>query len=115
MTLSSDFMCWCGLQTIYTFLNCVDGPSKTGVMINIFCHIVLLTLPSHYKNRLLLRKCPQAGSICKQKKHVPVGGKRHHTNQSQNYIINHMIWLLRNGGSCGRDGDRDTDSFFILF
>ena len=28
----------------------------------------------------------------------PIGGKRHHTNQSQNYIANHVIWLLRNRG-----------------
>ena len=48
-------------------------------------------------------------SVCKPKclqarKHVPIGGKRHHTNQSQNYMANHVIWLLRNRGSCGRDG-----------
>ena len=29
-----QLMCWCGLQTIYQFLNCVDWPSKTGLMIN---------------------------------------------------------------------------------
>ena len=38
------------------------------------------------------RKCLQA------KKHVPIGGKRHHTNQSQNDLAKHMIWLLRNRG-----------------
>ena len=37
------------------------------------------------KNGLLSQKCPQAGSVCKLKKHIPIGGKRHHTNQSQNY------------------------------
>ena len=35
--------------------------------------------------------------------HFPISGKRHHTNQSQNYMANHVIWLLRNRGSCGRD------------
>ena len=44
------------------------------------------------------RKCLQA------RKHIPIGGKRHHTNQSQNYMANHMIWLLRSRGSCGKDG-----------
>ena len=43
------------------------------------------------------RKCLQA------KKHVPIGGKGHHMTQSQNYMANHMIWLLGNRGSCGRD------------
>ena len=42
------------------------------------------------KNWLLSQKCPQAGSVCKQKKqktkHVPIGGKRHHHNQVQNYM-----------------------------
>ena len=44
------------------------------------------------------RKCLQA------RKHIPIGGKRHHTNQSQNYMANHVIWLLGNRGSCGREG-----------
>ena len=26
----------------------------------------------------------------------PFGGKRHHINQSHNYVANHVIWLLRN-------------------
>ena len=43
-------------------------------------------------------KCLQA------RKHVPFGGKRHYTKQSQNDMANHVIWLLRNRGSCGRDG-----------
>ena len=46
------------------------------------------------------RKCLQT------KKHIPIGGKRHHINQSQNYMANHVIWLLRNRGSCGRDGGK---------
>ena len=57
------------------------------------------------------RKCLQA------RKHIPIGGKRHHTNQSQNYMANHVIWLLSNrefvGGTAMKsdsDGDRDKDS-----
>ena len=46
--------------------------------------------------------------VCKQevqaKKLFTFGGKRHHTSQSQNYMANHMIWLLRVGGRFGRDG-----------
>ena len=51
----------------------------------------------------------QDQEVFASKKHVPIGGKRHHTNQSQNYMANHVIWLLRNRGSCGRDvGGRET-------
>ena len=49
-----------------------------------------------------------------------IGRNRHHTNQSQNYMANHVIWLLRNRGKFweGRwrnsdgDGDNDSDSEF---
>ena len=47
----------------------------------------------------------QAGSVCKQE-NMFLGGKRHHTNQPHNYMANHVIWLLRNRGSCGRVGGR---------
>ena len=53
------------------------------------------------------------------KKRVPSGGKMHHTNQSQNYIAKHVIWLLRNRGKLwegkwqksdsSSDGDRDGE------
>ena len=33
----------------------------------------------------------------------PIGGKRHH-NPITNDMANHVIWLLRNRGGCGRDG-----------
>ena len=55
------------------------------------------------------RKCLQA------RKHVPIGGKRRHTNHSQNYMANHMIWLLGNRGSCGRDsGGRLTAAVTVI-
>ena len=40
------------------------------------------------------------------KKYFPIGGKRQHTSQSQNYMANHVIWLLRAGGKIwkGRGG-----------
>ena len=40
----------------------------------------------------------------------PIGGKRHHTNQSQNYMANHMIWLLRNRGKLWEGQRRKSDS-----
>ena len=45
----------------------------------------------------------------------PIGGKRHHTNQSQNYMANHVIWLLRDreklweGWRWKSDSDSDSD------
>ena len=51
------------------------------------------------------RKCLQA------RKHLPIGGKRHHINQSQ------MIWqtTLRNRGNCGRDqGGRVTAAVTVI-
>ena len=45
----------------------------------------------------------------KKKTHDPVSVKTHHTNQSHNYMAKHVIWLLRNRGSCGRhSGERVT-------
>ena len=50
------------------------------------------------------RKCLQAGSVCKLKKDVAVGGKRHHTNHSQNYgktldlVADEQGKLWRDGG-----------------
>ena len=35
------------------------------------------------------RKCLKAKKTCDNP--FPIGGKRHHTNQSQNYMANHMI------------------------
>ena len=43
----------------------------------------------------------------------PIGRKRHHTNQSQNYMANHVIWLLRNRGSCGREGSERVTAIEI--
>ena len=40
----------------------------------------------------------------------PIGGKRHHTNQSQNYMANHVIWLLRNRGKLWEGRQRKSDS-----
>ena len=58
------------------------------------------------QNGLFSQKCPQevfaSNKNCATS--FPIGEKRHHTNQSQNYMANHVIWLLRNRGSCGRDG-----------
>ena len=68
------------------------------------------------------RKCLQAKKkTCATPS--PIGGKRHHTNQSQEYMANHVIWLLRNRGKLweGRrrkidsdgDGVNDSDSKFL--
>ena len=70
------------------------------------------------QNGLVSWKCPQAGNVCKAKKHFPIGGKRHHTNRSQNCMANHVIWLLRNRRKLWEgwrwksdsDGDRGSDS-----
>ena len=56
------------------------------------------------KNRLFSQKCLQA--IVFASKPFPIGGKRHHTNQSQDDMAKHVIRLLRNRGSCGRDGGK---------
>ena len=43
----------------------------------------------------------------------PIGGKMHHTNQSQNYKANHMIRLLRY--SCGKDsGERVRATMTVI-
>ena len=42
------------------------------------------------------RTCLQAKKPCATP--FPIGGKRHHTNQLQNYMANHVIWLLRTRG-----------------
>ena len=61
------------------------------------CHICcVFGAGRHGNNWRFSQKCPQAGSVCKPKKHVPIGGKRHHTNQSQNFMAKDVIWLLRN-------------------
>ena len=57
------------------------------------------------KNGLLSQKYPQAAHICKQENMFLLVLKRHHTNQSQNYKPNHVIWLLRNKESCRRVAD----------
>ena len=50
-----------------------------------------------------------------KKKRVPIDGKRHHTNQSQSYIANYVMWLLRNRGSIGRDsGERLTAAVTVI-
>ena len=116
-------MCWCGLQTIYQFLNHVNRPSKTEPMINNVhhafsrtCHHICCAFGAGRKgqNGLLSQKCPQAGSVCKQKKTCatpfPIGGKGCHTNQSQNYMANHVIWLLRNRGKLWEGWRRKSDS-----
>ena len=121
VSLGSDFTCWCGLQTINQFLNCVDRPSKTRLMINNVRHVFFANIAVMFaaclvqeemiKNRLFC--------VCKQKKkHVPTGGKRHHTNQSQNYMAKQVIWLLRKRqkfregqqwkSDSNSDGDRDS-------
>ena len=46
------------------------------------------------------RKCLQA------RKHVPIGG----TNQSQNHMAKHIIWLLRNRGKLWEGRRRKSDS-----
>ena len=66
MSLSSDFMCWCGLQTIYNFLNCVDRPSKTGVMINIVRHMFSLTFPSRLVQEEAIKTGCSRESVRKQ-------------------------------------------------
>ena len=74
----SRFRHMCGLQTIYQFSNCVDRPSKTRLLImsaTLFrehcCHVCFaFGAGRNGQNGLLSRKCPQAGSVCKQKKSV---------------------------------------------
>ena len=59
------------------------------------------------------RKCLQAKKICAIS--FPIGYKRHHTNQSENDMAKHVIWLLRNGGSCGTDsGERVTATVMVI-
>ena len=48
-------------------------------------------------------------TVCKPKKHVPMSGKMHHTNQSQNYMANHVSWLLRNRGKLWEGRQRKSD------
>ena len=66
---------------------------------------------------LLSRKW-QARSVCKQKKTCatpfPIGGKRHHSNQSQNYMAIHVIWLLRNRAKLWEGGKRVTATVTIV-
>ena len=40
----STYACRCGLQSVYQFLNSIDRPSKTGLMINNVHHVFLRTL-----------------------------------------------------------------------
>ena len=81
-------MCWSSLQAVYQFLNCVDRPSKTRLMINNVWHAFSLTLPSRLlrvwcrKRRSTwtsLTKVSASRKSLRVKKHVPIGGKRHHT------------------------------------
>ena len=73
-TVFHQFMCWSSLQTISQFLNHVDRPSKTGFMIYHVLHAFLLMLPS----RLLQEEMVKMGFFL-----VLIGGKMHHTSQSQ--------------------------------
>ena len=41
---------------------------------------------------------------------LPIGGKGHHTNQSQNYMANHVIGLLRNRGKLWEGWRRKINS-----
>ena len=71
------------------------------------------------KNKLLSQSVRKQG-VFASKKHVPIGGKRHHTNQSQNYMAKHMIWLLRNREKSDSSSDVvviETASFesFVTF
>ena len=87
-------MCWCGLQTIHQFLNRVDRPRKTGHMIKkvppCFFANIAVTFAVHLVQEEMVK--------------MVFSHESHHTNQSQNYMANHVIWLLRNRGSRGRDG-----------
>ena len=57
-----------------------------------------------------------------KKKHVPIGGKRHHTNQSLNYMANYMVAVEQGKLWEGRrrkinsnsDGDRDRQRQRVL-
>ena len=69
----------------------VSGAGRNGKNVTIFVTKVSTS-----------RKCLQA------KQHISIGVKRHRSNQSQNCMANHVIWL-KNRGSCGRDdGERVT-------
>ena len=114
-------MCWCSFQTIYQFLNCVDRPSKIRLMINNVRHTFSGTLPSCLLHVWCNGWNGENGqeSVHKQEvfaskkktcaTHFPISGKRHHTNQSQNYMANHVIWLLRNRGKLWEERQRKTD------
>ena len=68
-------------------------------MINNVQHAFLLTLPSRFLRICCREKVTKVSAIrkCLQgKKHVPIGGKWHHT--SQNYMAKHVMWLLGNRG-----------------
>ena len=73
-------MFWCGLQTIYQFLNCVDGPSKSGLIINNIRHAFrkhcrhiccAVDAGRSDKNGLFSQKCPQAIVFASKKKKKP--------------------------------------------
>ena len=67
-------------------------------------------------------KMSASGKCLQARKHVLIGGKRHHTNQSQNYMANHVMLLLGNRGKLrggqqwksdsSNDSDGDKDSEF---
>ena len=98
---------------------CVDKPSKTGDMINdvhqIFSANTIVGFAACLVQEEMLKTDFSHKSVRKQevfasKKHVPVGGKRHHTNQTQNDKAKHVIWFLRNRRKFWEEQRRKIDS-----
>ena len=63
------------------------------------------------------------GSVCEQEVFAskkscdtpfPFGGKRHQNNQSQSYMANHMIWLLRKRGKLWEGWQRKSESKTVI-
>ena len=118
------------LQTISQFLNRVDRPSKTGLMINNVHRAFSPTLPSHLlcvwcrkkrSNQASLTKVSASRKCLQAKKPVllPFLLVEKSTTPTQTYMANYVIWLLRNRGKLWEgwwrksdsdsDGDRDND------
>ena len=120
-------MCWCGLQTIYQFH--VDKPSKSELMINNVRHVFAAclvqeeTIKTGFRHEIVRKQEVFVSNKTTCSTPFPIGGKRHHTNQSQNDMANHVIWLLRNRWKLreGRrrksdsDGDRETAIEIVSF
>ena len=104
----TDFMRLSSLQNIYQFLNRVDRPRKTGLMI-MHCTLFFFFRQRYGRVRCVFgagrdgkigfpHETVRKKEVFESKNPVPFGGKRHHTSQSQTYMTSHMIWLLRDRG-----------------